>query len=533
MSKSDRRCHQSKPLESNACNLMRQIYNCLKDEWISECQDLCQIMSNPHLRAVLFAADCVARSDYSAGLFYEKSQEVDDSSDRPVLKIVRVVKSDEPLGATVKIDEKSGAVVLARVLVGGAAHRSGLLNVGDQILEVNGTSVRGRSPTDVIHLLETNCRQSIISFKLLATQTDNALVTTNVVVKAHFDYDPSTDPYIPCGEIGLPFKRGNILNVLNKEDPNWWQASKQDDPHDISYDKLLYSFAGLIPGQQLQERRFASMRDLKSQFDRNRYIEILPGIKTPFRKSVWTTRKVKKVMYDVCQSMNFDREHIATYEPVAKYYPRLNQVRPVVFIGPMGVGRKTLIRLLLEHRPNHFRRPIPHTTRFKKFSENDGIDYHFVSDEWMESQIKSGNFIEFGQFKGNYYGIHKESIHHIVSSGFVCLINLSAQGLKRIYTPQFKPYIVFVRPSYDLNRLIRTRTNRTQKCDKSSSSRAIEEYFHSMIFTAHKLNYLYGHYFDVTLINDELRTAFVKLLELISSLETEPKWVPIDWAHSC
>lgn len=509
---------------------MRQIYNSLKDEWICECQELCQIMSNPHLRAVLFAADCIARSDYSAGLCFDRRQPEVDASDRPILKIVKVVKNNEPLGATVKLDEKSGAVVLARVLVGGAAHRSGLLNVGDQILEVNGVSVRGRSPVDVIHLLETNCRESVISFKLLATQTDNTLMTTDVVVKAHFDYDPSTDPYIPCGEIGLPFKRGNILNVLNKEDPNWWQASKQADPNDQSYDKVVYSFAGLIPGQQLQERRFAAMRDLKSQYDRNRYIEIFPGLKTPLRKSVWSTRKVKKAMYDMCQSVNYDREHIATYEPVAKYYPRPSQTRPVVFIGPMGVGRKTLIRLLLEHRPNHFRRAIPHTTRFKKFSENDGIDYHFVSDEWMQTEIKSGNFIEFGQFKGNYYGIHKESVLQLISTGFVCLINLSAQGLKRVYTSELKPFVIFVRPSYDLNRLIRSRT---QKCDKSSSSKAVEDYFHSMIFGAHKLNYLYGHYFDVTLINDELRTAFVKLLEVIHSLETEPQWVPIHWAHCC
>ena len=191
-------------------------------------------------------------------------------------------------------------------------------------------------------------------------------------------------------------------------------------------------------------------------------------------------------MYDVCHNINFDREQISTYEAVAKYYPRPNHFRPIVFIGPKGVGRKTLIRLLLEQRPNHFRRPIPHTTKFKKFSENDGIDYHFVSDEWMESEIKCGNFLEFGQFRGNYYGIHKESVLQIISSGFVCLLNLSAQGLKRINTSEFKPYVVFVRPSYDLNRLM---ASRIQKCDKSLSNETIEQYFHSMIFGAHKLNY--------------------------------------------
>ena len=532
MSKFETNRNECKLLEKNGSNLMIQIYNCLKNEWISECRDLCEIIGSPHMRALVYAADCIARNDYKSGVFAEEKQIEDnvDSVNSQILKIVRVVKNDEPLGATVKIDELSGAVVLARVLVGGAAHRSGVINVGDHILEVNGISVRGRSPVDVIHLLERNCREGVICFKLLAADKwEPPLKATNLTVRAHFDYDPSTDPYIPCGEIGLPFKRGDILNVVNREDANWWQASKLPDPNDQEYEKCWQSFAGLIPGQQLQERRLAAMRDLKTQYDRNRYIEIMPGLKSPFRKAIWMPRKVKKVMYDLCHNFDFDREMIATYEPVAKYYPRPKQFRPIVLIGPTGVGRKTLIKLLLEHRPNHFRRPIPHTTRFKRFSENDGIDYHFVADDWMESEIKSGNFIEFGEFKGNYYGIHKESVHHILSTGFVCLLNLSSQGLKRIYTSEFKPYIVFVRPSYDLKRLI---ASRIQKCDKSLSNKAIEEFFHSMIFGAHKQNYLYGQYFDTMIINDELRTAFTQLLEVINSLETEPKWVPIGWVHS-
>ena len=44
-------------------------------------------------------------------------------------------------------------------------------------------------------------------------------------VRAFFDYDPVDDPLIPCKEVGVAFKRGDVLHVLSLEDPNWWQVS--------------------------------------------------------------------------------------------------------------------------------------------------------------------------------------------------------------------------------------------------------------------------------------------------------------------
>ena len=44
-------------------------------------------------------------------------------------------------------------------------------------------------------------------------------------MKPHFNYNPATDNLIPCKEAGLAFHKGDILHVVNKEDPNWWQVS--------------------------------------------------------------------------------------------------------------------------------------------------------------------------------------------------------------------------------------------------------------------------------------------------------------------
>lgn len=62
-----------------------------------------------------------------------------------------------------------------------------------------------------------------------------------VHVKAHFDYDPSDDPYVPCRELGLSFQKGDILHIISQSDPNWWQAYRDGDEDN-------QPLAGLVPG---------------------------------------------------------------------------------------------------------------------------------------------------------------------------------------------------------------------------------------------------------------------------------------------
>lgn len=65
-----------------------------------------------------------------------------------------------------------------------------------------------------------------------------------VYMRTFFAYDPANDTHIPCPEAGLKFERGSILQVMNQDDPNWWQAVKLGDR----------KIAGIIPSQKLSER---------------------------------------------------------------------------------------------------------------------------------------------------------------------------------------------------------------------------------------------------------------------------------------
>ena len=60
---------------------------------------------------------------------------------------------------------------------------------------------------------------------MLAKNYDDFHPFLQVFLKAHFDYDPKRDNLIPCRDAGLPFKAGDILRVVNKDDNSWWQVS--------------------------------------------------------------------------------------------------------------------------------------------------------------------------------------------------------------------------------------------------------------------------------------------------------------------
>ncbi|CAH1961152.1 unnamed protein product [Acanthoscelides obtectus] len=126
-------------------DLARKTYRLSEDG-----KELFQLLQKPHLQSLLNVHDVVAQKDY-----YPRLPEIprDEGDEEETIKIVQLVKSNEPLGATIKKDEATGKIVIARVLHGGAADRSGLIHVGDEVVEVNNINVEGKTPNDVLTIL--------------------------------------------------------------------------------------------------------------------------------------------------------------------------------------------------------------------------------------------------------------------------------------------------------------------------------------------------------------------------------------------
>ncbi|XP_025417088.1 MAGUK p55 subfamily member 7 isoform X4 [Sipha flava] len=462
-------------------------------------RQLFQLLQNPHIQGLLCAHDAVAQKDYLPRL-PEIPQEMDE--DEETIKIVQLVKSTEPLdgepdsaepivGATIKTDEENGKIIIARVMHGGAADRSGLINVGDEVCEVNGINVEGKSPADVLQILQHS--EGTITFKLIPADPKSGARESKMKVRAHFDFNTDVDPYIPCKEAGLSFSKGEVLHIVSQDDPYWWQARKEGDRN---------MRAGLIPSKALQERKIIherlSMADQK-------------------KKS---------------ESDDYDREDIATYEEVVKLYPRPEFPRPIVLIGPPGVGRNELKRRIMELNPDKYHTPVPHTSRSPRPGEVNGKEYNFVSRELMEEQIARGEFLEFGEYKGNLYGTSLESVKSIIRSGLTCIINPHYQALKMLRTPDIKPYIIYIKPPpFDVLKSTRNGAFAMSTFDETNSRGFTDDEFNEILRSSKRIEFLYDHWFDEIIVNDDFKLALEQLLEADHKLKTEPLWAPASWLH--
>jgi len=107
-----------------------------------------------HSGAVCQAASKISSSNYSN--IFESEAECNnlahlDSLSGSALRVVRLMKNNEPLGATAKIGD-DGSLTVARIIKGGAADRSGLIHVNDRIIEVNGIRAK-KSNVEVINTI--------------------------------------------------------------------------------------------------------------------------------------------------------------------------------------------------------------------------------------------------------------------------------------------------------------------------------------------------------------------------------------------
>ena len=75
---------------------------------------------------------------------------------------------------------------------------------------------------------------------------------------------------------------------------------------------------------------------------------------------------------------------------------------PLIVCGPSGVGKGTIIERFMADYERHFGFTVSHTTRSPRPGEIDGMHYHFVSKEEMETAIRRENqFLEHARVHGN------------------------------------------------------------------------------------------------------------------------------------
>jgi hypothetical protein len=102
-------------------------------------------------------------------------------------------------------------------------------------------------------------------------------------------------------------------------------------------------------------------------------------------------------------------------------------LKPVVIIGPSGVGKGTLIARFMDRHGAHFGFTVSHTTRQPRPGEQDGKEYHFVTREAMQKAVSEGQFLEHAEVHGNLYGTSIAAVRAVSSEGKTAILEIDVQ----------------------------------------------------------------------------------------------------------
>ncbi len=116
-----------------------------------------------------------------------------------------------------------------------------------------------------------------------------------------------------------------------------------------------------------------------------------------------------------------------------------------VFSAPSGAGKSTIAEALME-RVEGLAYSISHTSRPPRGSEQDSVDYHFVSRSTFREMIEKNAFLEWAQVHGHLYGTSLAAIHKQVSAGFDLLMDVDVQGGRNIKKQSPDSVLIFLLP---------------------------------------------------------------------------------------
>nr|XP_045004219.1 MAGUK p55 subfamily member 4 [Jaculus jaculus] len=549
------------PATPHAQTLSHEVMELLCESPTSpEIQELRQILQAPHYKALLRAHDTVAQKDFEP-LLPPLPDNIPASEE--AMRIVCLVKNHQPLGATIKRHELTGDILVARVIHGGLVERSGLLFAGDKLVEVNGVSVEGLDPEQVIHILAMS--HGTIMFKVVPVSDPPVNSQKMVHVRAMTDYWPQEDPDIPCMDAGLPFQKGDILQIVDQNDSLWWQARKISD---------LAACAGLIPSNHLMKRKqrefwwsqpykphtcLKPTRSISMEEEDDMKIdekcveadeETFESEELAEDKEEYVGQGQKFFIAGFRRSMRLCRRkcHLgrrrtstcctcysaggAPYEEVVRYQRcPSDKHRLIVLVGPSGVGVNELRRQLIAFNPSRFQSAVPHTTRSPKSYEMNGREYHYVSKETFESLMYSHKMLEYGEYKGNLYGTSVDAVRAVLDEGKICVMDLEPQDIQVARTHELKPYVIFIKPS-NMTCMKQSRKNAKIMTDYFVDIKFKDEDLEEMEDLAQKMETQFGQFFDHIIVNDNLQDACAQLLSAIQKAQEEPHWVPATWASS-
>lgn len=184
---------------------------------------------------------------------------------------------------------------------------------------------------------------------------------------------------------------------------------------------------------------------------------------------------------------------------------RKSQGLLVVFSGPSGSGKGTLLKHVLSLNPN-LELSVSVTTRSPRDGEIDGVNYIFASNEQFKEQIDKNGFIEWAQFCENYYGTPRDRVESRLKEGKDVVLEIEVQGAMKVRECFPDAVLIFnLPPSMEelKNRLVGRKTEAADVIDKRLKTAEWE------ISKADE--------YDYVIVNDDIDEAAKKFLAILKS----------------
>jgi guanylate kinase len=185
-----------------------------------------------------------------------------------------------------------------------------------------------------------------------------------------------------------------------------------------------------------------------------------------------------------------------------------NTKKGKVFIvsAPAGTGKTTLVQMLVDEFPSVVQ-SLSYTTRLPREDEVDGIHYKFISRNDFERKIREGEFLEYADIYGNYYGTSRKWVEEKLAEGKHVVLVIDTQGALKLKNEYPATFIFIVPPSFEelRRRLLERRTE---------SDEVIEQRL-----TWAKSEVEKSHEYDYRLVNCSLEVAYEVLKSIFVAEE--------------
>ncbi|MEA3354552.1 MAG: guanylate kinase [Campylobacterota bacterium] len=109
----------------------------------------------------------------------------------------------------------------------------------------------------------------------------------------------------------------------------------------------------------------------------------------------------------------------------------LNKGAILLISGPSGCGKSSLLKEVYKHISDYYF-SISTTTRAPREGEQNGVDYFFVTKDEFKEDISKGNFLEWAEVHGNYYGTSLRPINKALNEGKLVIFDIDVQGFEQV-----------------------------------------------------------------------------------------------------